>query len=68
MLNAQSPNHGDTLASLIRQLYLHAFFDPYPRRLHPQMEGGLIYVDDIRERLVHEDSNDPLGELLLGMH
>jgi hypothetical protein len=32
------------------------------------MEGGLIYVDHVRERLVHEDPNNSLGELLLLVH
>ena len=32
------------------------------------MEGGLIYVDNVRERSVHEDSNDSLRELLLTVH
>ena len=47
MLYTQRPNHGDTLPSLVWQLYLHAFFDPHPRRLHPEVEGGLIDVDDV---------------------
>ena len=56
------------MAPLILQLDLHALLDPYPRRLHPQVEGGLIYVDYVGQRFMHQDSNDPLGELLLLVH
>jgi len=47
VLHTQCANHRDALPSLVRKLYLHAFLYPYPRRLHPQVKGGLIYIDDI---------------------
>lgn len=65
MMHAEGPNHGDRLASLIRQLHSHALFDPEPTRGHPQVKGGLVYVDDICLRLLHQDSCDVLSELLL---
>ena len=68
MLHAQCPNHRNALTPLIWQLDLHALLDPHPRRLHPQVEGGLVDVDDIGQRLVHEDPDDSLGELLLLVH
>jgi len=68
MLYTQGPNHGNALTPLIWQLDLHSLLYPYPRRLHPQVKGGLIYVDDICQWLVHEDSDDPLRELLLLVH
>ena len=32
------------------------------------MEGGLVYVDDIGQRLVHQYPYDSLGKLLLLVH
>ncbi len=56
------------MPSLVWHLDLHSSFDPHSGRLHPEVEGGLIDVDDVRCRLVHEDPDDLLGELLLLVH
>ena len=32
------------------------------------MEGGLVYVDDIGQRLMHQYPYDSLGKLLLLVH
>ena len=53
MLDAQSSYHRNTLTPLIWELHLHPSLDPHRRWLHPEVEGGLIDVDDISVRLGH---------------
>jgi hypothetical protein len=47
VVDTQSTNHGNALTPLIGHLDLHSSFDPHSGRLHPEVEGGLIDVDDI---------------------
>ena len=68
VLDAQGANHRYALSPLVRQLFLHTPLDPYSSRLHPEVEGRLVDVDDIRQGLGHYYLCDPLGELLLGVH
>ena len=67
MLYTQCFYHRDALAPLIWQLDFHSFLDPHFGRLHPEVEGSLIYVDNVCHSFVHEDPYDSLGELLLLM-
>ena len=62
---ADCADHGDGLASLIGQLHSHALLQPnVPRRL-PQIEGGLVYVNDFNIRAMHDKSKNLLRKLLL---
>ena len=42
----------------------HAFFEPHLAWSHPEVEGGLIHIDDL-SLLSHEDAGQVAAELLL---
>ena len=65
MVNTPYTNHGNTLPTLIGHLHLYPTFDPHSGRLHPEVEGGLVNVNDIGGLLGHQSPGDSRGELLL---
>ena len=64
-VNTQGTYHADRLASGVWQLHLHAWLDPHFMRLLPEVERGLINVDDLYLRLLHEYGGDGTAEVLL---
>ena len=65
MLEAESTNDRDGLASLVRHLNSHSWLYPYSRRRHPEVKRRFIKVDNVCVGFRHYYSSYRGAKLLL---